>query len=282
MPTLEIIPVATSFLVTAQEFLNSNFFSAFFASLAGAGFGAWGVQKLAERSLRRKELSESLRQTNAAIILAGTIANNAIAMKKQFIEPYSTAYFKEQEGAKNYNELLLAGVRVPSKPIFFCNFTKSPPLVISLDYLKNLTHLAPLGSGKALVHMAMMEQAVVNLANAIELKNEQIDLFRNSVFTDEELIRNFYGLKRPNGKTDALYAGAITGLKMYADDLIFFGCELTKELHRHALDIREKLLRLSPNVSEVNSVDFAKAEELGLIPPRESYKDWLVVFDATK
>ena len=282
MPTPEIIPLATSFLVTAQEFLSSNFFGEFFASLAGAGFGVWGAQNLAERSLRRKELSESLRQTNAAILLAGTITNNVIATKRQFIEPYSTEYFKEQERAKKFNESLLAGLSVPSKPGFLCNFTKPPPLVTSLDHLKNLTHLAPLGSGKALVHVAMMEQAAVNLSDAIELINKQIDLFKHSEFRDEELIRNFFGLKRPNGKTDALYADAITGLKMYADDLIFFGCELTNELHRHALDIREKLLRLSPNVSEVNSVDFAKAEELGLIPPRESYKDWLVGFDATK
>ena len=73
-------------------FLNSSFISAFLSALAGAGFGVWGAQSLAERSARAKELLEALRQANAIVVLASTIANQALSVKKQHIKPLSDQY----------------------------------------------------------------------------------------------------------------------------------------------------------------------------------------------
>jgi hypothetical protein len=80
-----------------RSFANSAFASTFLSAFAGAGLGVWGAQRVAERAARAKELLERLRQANAVIVLATTIANTAFSLKRQFITPLSEPYFKDRE-----------------------------------------------------------------------------------------------------------------------------------------------------------------------------------------
>lgn len=77
-----------------RSFANSAFASAFLSALAGAGLGVWGAQRVAERAARARELLDSLRQANAVIVLATTIANNAFSLKRQYITAAVRALFQ--------------------------------------------------------------------------------------------------------------------------------------------------------------------------------------------
>ncbi|MEH8177616.1 hypothetical protein [Aeromonas veronii] len=132
-----------------MNFLNSSFISAFLSALAGAGLGVWGAQKLAERSARAKELLEALRQANAIVVLASTIANQALSVKKQQIKPLSDQYFKDREVAEALQSNFV-GV-APVQPISFqIQLTKITPLTLPIETLKNLTFSAQLMPGRAL------------------------------------------------------------------------------------------------------------------------------------
>src|SRR5690348_10597319 len=107
MPCLDLTPDLIHLWEETRSFLNSAFVSAFLSALAGAGLGVWGAQRVAERSTRRKELRDALRQANALIVLAATISNQALSVKKQHIAPLAQTYFEEQKLAEATNEILL-------------------------------------------------------------------------------------------------------------------------------------------------------------------------------
>ena len=139
-------------------FLNSSFISAFLSALAGAGFGVWGAQSLAERSARAKELLEALRQANAIVVLASTIANQALSVKKQHIKPLSDQYFKDRDAAEVLQNNLTNGA--PAQPTTFqIQLTKITPLTLPIETLKNLTFSAQLMPGRALALVSMVEQS---------------------------------------------------------------------------------------------------------------------------
>src|SRR5688500_8489592 len=79
----------------AKLFGNSAFTTSLIGALAGAFAGAVAAQRVAERSKRREELTKELRNTNAAITLAFSIVNGALAVKKQHVIELKGAYDAE-------------------------------------------------------------------------------------------------------------------------------------------------------------------------------------------
>lgn len=274
----EVAEVACNTLGSLISFLNSNFISAFLASLAGAGSGAWGVQKLAERSLAKKELRDSLRQANAAIAIASTLANNAFALKAQFVRPLFDAYIEGQKTAKIWDNSLRSSIRETQIKPPALDLTKGESPSFSLDTLKNLTHSAPLLSGRALALMVMTEELVVSLAYAMDSRNKKINEFERALHQDYELACAYFGLEDIHGRSDASYSGIMECIRQYLDDLIFSLCELTDELQAHAKRVHIKLQKISSDAPGPHSVDFSKATNAGLIPPREDYEGWLSRF----
>src|SRR3546814_15229708 len=89
-------------------------------------------------------LLDALRQANALIVLASTIANQAMTVKKQYIYPISTQYFRDRTEAEPVNAALLEG-RAPDRSFHFqANLVKITPLTVPIAALKNLTYPAPL------------------------------------------------------------------------------------------------------------------------------------------
>src|SRR5690606_36068966 len=109
MLSIDLHPNLLEVLESLRGFLNSAFISAFLSALAGAGLGVWGAQRLAARAARRRELLDALRQANALIVLAATISNQALSVKRQHVAPLSTTYFTERKDAEARNEVLLSG-----------------------------------------------------------------------------------------------------------------------------------------------------------------------------
>jgi hypothetical protein len=261
-----------------KGFLNSAFISAFLSALAGAGLGVWGAQGLAERSMRRRELIDALRQANALIVLSATISNQALVVKKQHILPLSTTYFEERVAAETTNEILLSGGIPESSVRFSAQMVHITPLTVPVEALKNLIYSAQLMPGRALALVAMVEQSLTELSHAISLRSEQIERFKNHSMPMELFVQNYFGLKRRDGNIDSLYHDSMIAVTQYTDDVAFFGAELADELQSHAVRVREKLLKLSKEVPKANTVDFSGPRKSGLMPSRENYESWLSGF----
>src|SRR3546814_17415105 len=84
------------------------------------------------------------------LVLASTIANQAMTVKNQYIYPISTQYFRDRTEAEPVNAALLEG-RAPDRSFHFqANLVKITPLTVPIDALKNLTYSAQLMPGRAL------------------------------------------------------------------------------------------------------------------------------------
>src|SRR3546814_5214591 len=73
-----------------------------------------------------------------------------MTVKKQYIYPISTQYFRDRTEAEPVNAALLEG-RAPDRSFHFqANLVKITPLTVPIDALKNLTYSAQLMPGRAL------------------------------------------------------------------------------------------------------------------------------------
>ncbi|WP_421286124.1 hypothetical protein [Aeromonas veronii] len=257
--------------------LNSAFISAFLSSLAGAGLGVLGAQKLAERATRRKELLDALRQANALTVLVATITNQAMRIKEQHIEPLSKSYFDERKRAESINKDYVNGNNNISIE-FTLDIFHIPPLSTKTDTLNNLAHSTPLLPGKALALIFMVEQALIEMSHSIKTRSEQIELFKSQDMTSMTSIQNYFGLIRRDGCINLLYHDSIVNVRDYTDDVIFFAVELAEELQAHANNIHKKLLKLTKDAGKVNTVDYSTPRQSGLIPSKKNYEGWLSEF----
>jgi hypothetical protein len=66
----------------ASGFLNSNAFTAIAGSCAGAFAGAWAAQRIAARGKEKDEFLAEIRNTSAATIVALSICNSFLSIKK--------------------------------------------------------------------------------------------------------------------------------------------------------------------------------------------------------
>ncbi|GAA5137996.1 hypothetical protein [Alloalcanivorax gelatiniphagus] len=279
MPCFDLPSTLNAIWVSIVGFLNSSFISASLSALAGAGLGVWGAQKLAERSAKAKELLEALRQANAIVVLASTITNQALALKRQQVKPLSDQYFKDRDVAEALRGNLAGGAQA-EPTTFQVQLTKITPLTIPIETLKSLTFSAHLMPGRALALVSMVEQFITELTHAIETRSDMIDAFHKSSLPSHILCFDYYGLRRSDGNTNAMYHDIMVAVCQYTNDVAFFSAELAEELQTHASRIREKLLKIRREVPEVNSVDFSGAHQSGLMPSRADYESWLSGFNS--
>jgi hypothetical protein len=278
LPCFEPDPTLLKALEGVRAFLNSTFISAFLSALAGAGLGVWGAQTVTERSTRRKELLDALRQANALVVLASTISNQALTMKNQHIAPLCETYFEERKAAESVNETILKGGRLTESTAFKAEMVYITPLTVPLDALKNIAYSAQLIPGRALALVAMVEQSLTEMEHAIGVRTKQIESFKARSVTQELSMQDYFGLKRRDGDTDSLYHDSMVAIREYTDDVAFFSAELADEVQAHGFRIQKRLVKLAKVVPEVSTVDFSDPRGSGLMPPKEKYETWLVGF----
>lgn len=256
------------------SFVSSSLFGTFLSTLVGAGFGAWGAQRLSERASRTHELLESLRKANAIIVLAATITNNALSLKGQFVKPLTDRYLSNREAAEAHNKSVLGGLNPPPQ-MFQAELTKFTPLVAPVESLGNIVLEGALMPGRALALTVMLQKSIAELSSAIALHTSLVDNFYARNLPHDIYCQDYFGLKRRDGNENRMYHDALMAIRQYNNDVIFFGSELSDALQTHGHRVRAKLARRRRGVPKVSSVDFSHPAKLGLMPPRSDYEGWL-------
>src|SRR3546814_15233349 len=101
-----------------------------------------------------------------------------MTVKKQYIYPISTQYFRDRTEEEPVNAALLEG-RAPDRSFHFqANLVTITPLTDPLDALKNLTYSAQLMPDRAIALVSMLKQSITELAYSIPYSQYEVKKFR--------------------------------------------------------------------------------------------------------
>lgn len=271
----EILTGAFCYLVRA---LNSPFAIGLLSALAGAFAGALGAQRIAERSKSKADLLKELRNTNAAITLAVTICNAALALKKQHVTPMSAEYAKQKQDALAAMDVAARG-EGPSFYHLTADLKLFPVPETPIDSIKSILFNNISVHGRALALLVVLDQSIAGLKDAFLLRKDLAAQLHAIDKDDLAFYELYLGLKTTAGHTNELYPDTVGAIVSYTDDIAFFAALLTDDLIKHGQKIHQKLKTAFKTSSpKVSTVDFTRPRALGLIPPESQYTDWLQGF----
>lgn len=261
-------------LVSAFLSLLESTAVSFFGALAGAGAGAWGAQRVIERTRRREDLLREIRNTNAAVMVAFTIANAALGMKSQVVKPMVDRFRTDLEGLRNH--LAKRQVSGAPKPMFSFQADLQGFVAPSfpVDTLKTLVFDRISAYGKALNLVPLIENASIGLSRSIEERRSLILDFKKYPMDDTWALR-YFGEKSPSGHTHREFADLIDVIASYTDDVIYFSGALSEELVAHSQRLHKVFSdRYGKGAPQVDAPDFSGPKELGLYPSMKDYGAW--------
>jgi hypothetical protein len=238
---------------------------------AGAGvvFGAW----LTSRAQTKRAIVAELHALRAAQALCFSVANKALAIKRQHIRPMKEAL----------DAAIAAHAVFAANPI--------GPLAIQLD-LKTLSQTnfpttalekilfdkCFLG-GEGVATTVAVSDAADDLKLSIDFRNDLIAEFRkNPPANHQQRLEVYLGLPA-NGAMDERFKNNVHALFAQANDCIFFARRLGDLILKSENTLRR------PNAwkyrlpgTKLKPANWSVAERAGLIPPDADYSDWLKGF----
>jgi hypothetical protein len=245
-------------------------------ALAGAFAGAVAAQRTAERNKSREELLREIRNTNAAIILAGGVCNVLLALKSQHVKRLKESYDAQQtellefERKKNAGELQ-RNVSFLYEPNLN-TFQQGP---ISMDTLRTIIFERLSIVGRPLCLLETLFQTVQNLEKSLAKRNTLIEGYKNTEINKQDLSLLYFG--RPNGRGDVncLYPDTIDAIYRQTEDGIESSYLIYKDLHEYGKQLsdtfKKKFRTDSPQISKF---DIPPAV-VGLMPDETNYADWI-------
>lgn len=262
------------------HFLNSNIVIAFVGGFTGAIGGALGAQRIVERSRKREERLKELRYTNAAIMVAHTICNAALAIKKQHVRPMREAFQKLREDLEAFKKKWHANQIAPDVEFRLqMDMRTYPAPILPVETLKHVVFQELSAVGRPLALVAVIEQSLIGLESAIAKRDQLIQKFASGEIPEKNHMHYYFGLPLPGGHLNQEYPDLVEAIYSYTDDLAFFSYQLCNDLMKHGANVREALTKKPtkrlPNVSEA---DFSGPLMSGLLPPDSHYGEWVNAF----
>jgi hypothetical protein len=279
--SIEAFTIAlSSAAISAWQFLNSNLVIAFVGGFVGAIGGALGAQRISERTRRREERLKELRYTNAAIMVAHTICNAALALKKQHFQPMRESFLKSKADLETFKVKRDAGqVPVDAQLQVQLDMNTYPAPIVPIESLKHIMFQELSVVGRPLALTAVIEQSLIGLTAAIAKRDQLIQRFATGDIPEKVHANYYFGLPLQGGHVNQEFPDLVEAIYSYVDDLAFFSSQLCGDLMKHGSKVREALMKKpSKKVPHVSEVDFAGPLKSGLIPPDSQYKDWLNAF----
>lgn len=263
------------------EFLNSNIAIAFVGGFAGAIGGALGAQRIVERSRKREERLKELRYTNAAIMVAHTVCNAALALKKQHVQPMREEFTKSRADLEAFKAKRSAKQIAPDVEFqLHMDMRTYPAPIVPIETLKHIVFQEISAVGRPLALVAVIEQSLIGLNAAIAKREALIQRFASGEIPEDKHPHYYFGLPLQGGHINQEYPDLVEAIYSYVDDLAFFGYQLCVDLMKHGTKVREALVakKSSKQLARVSEVDFSGPVKTGLIPPDSQYGDWVNAF----
>lgn len=263
---------------TILGFFNSSFISNLGGAAIGALFGAWfgaqAAQRIAERNKLRDETLKAISDVNTAILLAVSVCNSLLALKKQ----HTKALFEEYSRTRtDLIEKVKRGAEITTAKM---EMNTLPSLHLPMDELEAHVFRSGVGS-RGLAAALNLRSSMSELTTYNSERNTLIQEFK-TMGSSSKLIAAYFAFKQPNGETDRRYFDLVDAINMKANEGIFFSHQLYEDLVLRAKAIKlsasRKLRNGLPGIREAN---FAEPLAAGLIPSKEEYADWLRGFVAT-
>jgi hypothetical protein len=261
------------FQTSWSAFLSANPFATFISAALGAFAGATATSW---REKKRSVVAE-LNSVNAARALCFSICGAFINQKKQHILDLKNTYDNTRSEFTAAQEAAAARpnqrVVIALKP----NFANLTPVRVPLETLERQVLDKTSVTGRALVGAAQLITVIDCFEKAIHYRNELINDIRNNQRSTEELARLYYGLSGPTG-VDERFKNNVEALSLYVDDCIFFSKLLAHDLLIYGRKLRRQHAWRFWQLPYVDREDWTEAQQAGLIPPDEQYKDWIKGF----
>jgi ketosteroid isomerase-like protein len=269
-------------LESIGQLANSPFFMTVFGALAGAFAGAWAAQRIAGRSKLREEWQKEIRNTNTGIVLTSTTCNLAYALKKQHIKTMKESYDADCKEKDAYIERLATGV--PQSPLSVApNLLSLHEITPPVNTLQEIVLGRLSTTGRALAATTAVADAIRNLNNVIEKRNNLIERIKDERLPEGAQVHHFYfGMPYAEGKSNDEYGSYVKALALYTDDAIFFSIKLYDDLREHGLGIAKKYKKkFGGEVPGISYINWTKADQEGLLPEDDEYESWLSGYGAS-
>lgn len=263
-----------------KAFLNSQFISAALGALFGAAGGAYAAQKIAEKSRKRRELLQEVRNSNAAIELAQAICSTYLNLKEQHVRGMKESYDAQKAAVHAHHQGLEEGTIPAGTQLDVgvdLNSLANPP--VRADRLEDMVLGKLSVSARPRVMMAMLAQSIAQLADCMAQRNRLIASYKAVPGpVNSAKIAFLFGLPRGD-VIDTTFGDAVEALYKQTDDCIFFSRTLASDLTRHGVRARKDFTRrFRGEVPVVTKILWDEPERKGLFPPEKNYSTWLTGF----
>jgi hypothetical protein len=262
------------------KFFNSNFITSLVGALAGAGAGALAAQRIVERGKHRDELLHEMRNTNAAIALAFSVANTFLALKNQHVKALKENFDRQKAELEDFMGKRKARTIPHDDPFSFqADLQTLVPQVVPIDTLKQLVFERLSLTGRALSLVTAIMQVTQSIEESLNKRNDLIQLYRRFEATPEKLAPLYFGLQNEYGHVDLSYPAVVDAIYSSNDDGIFFSQLLCKDLNEHGNKLSEEFkIKFKDKPPAINEVRFDTEKAKTLIPTQDNYADWLSCF----
>lgn len=268
-------------LENTATFLNSNFTSSLSGALAGALAGALIAHRIADRAKQRELLLQEIRSTNAAIVVAFTICNAALALKKQHTKDIYDKFNTKKKEFKEFFSCLAQGQKPATIPFEYeADFRTLEMPIMPIDILRTQLYEKISVSGRPLAVVAALSGSIASLGEVIQTRNTLIARIRELGKVGQyDLAAFYFGMAYGEGQISTEFSDTIEALYNKNDDLIFFSELLGNDLMDHGNRLMEKYKKFSVGDKEkVHRIDYTDARNKGLMPDPADYKDWMKGF----
>ena len=154
-----------------------------------------------------------------------------------------------------------------------------PAPIVPIDTLKHIVFQEISTVGRPLALVAVLEQSLIGLRNAIEKRDQLVRRFETGEIPEKIHLHYYFGLPLQEGHINQEYPDLVDAIYSYVDDLAFFSYQLYTDLVKHGIKVREALTKKpSRQVPRVSEADFSGPLNSGLIPPASQYADWVNSF----
>jgi hypothetical protein len=255
-------------------FADRNVLGQIITAFASAFAGAYGAQWIAEKTKSKSDLVRELRETNAALALAGAICNIHATNKSQSVRPQKVEYEK-QLALVQLHAALPPEARAITGPLHMQFDLRQFQLpILPDDRLLAILFEKVSITDRALHVATTLCQEIAELRKTFERRNEVIGRFPS--LTDDQKARLYFGLQDSNGHVDENYRNSVSSIYDKTDNCIFFSWLLCQDLHLHGAKISKHIGKMPwRRAPSAHRASFAVAEQNGLMPPFEQYKDWV-------